>query len=272
MPLPLAAGAVVGGISALYKIGHGLAQEKDAKYRAARNLRPNFDIQQEYFDNQNIAENLAGQGYTSKTVDNYNSENERGLQSTIDATLQAGGGAGAIQGALSNYNLGNRSFAAADAEKQTKNIEGLFDRNKDLAAQKVQQWVLNKYKPFQDEAATIAAEKSASQQNISTGLAEGTADVSSLAKGSVSSDLNTTFKKPSGILNGSDGAHNNYFDVLRSTTPGSGSMESDYYGWLKDLDKNGGSVADVHENAESDINNLSDAQMAAIRKILNRAY
>lgn len=273
--------AALGAISAVYKIGHGISQTADANKRALVNRRPDYNIQQEYYDNQNIAENQAGQGFTSKTVDNYNTQTERGLQATIDATLQGGGGPNAIQGAFGAYNLGNRNFAAADAEKQTENIRALYDRNKDLAGQKTQQWVLDKYKPFQDEAAAIAQEKNAGQQNISTGISEGIATAASVAtagvnasmlggaggaaKGATEPAIGSAMDEPFNIRSMGERFQPGYFDTLKNTIPSS-SMESDYTTWLQNQE----TPADTLPGGGSSDDALSPAETATLRKLLNR--
>jgi hypothetical protein len=278
MPVPVL--AIAAGISALFKYGKGLKQERDGKALAEGNKRPDYSIQQEYFDNQSIAESQAGQGFTSRTVENYNTQNERGLQSTIDAVLQTGGGAGAIQGALGQYQLGNRSFAAADSEKQTANITALYDRNLDLASQKVQEWAIDKYKPFLDTAASATAQKAAGELNKDTALSEGLAAGGTIASSLVNAGL---LKKSKGKDNSGnageetegdgakygDGSSTDKFNINsmgESFRPNNnaGGMESDYVRWLQEEEEKRKRL-----EAQGD-GELSPEQIRAIGQIVNR--
>lgn len=277
MPIPIVLG-VVAGLAALYKIGKGIKQTSDAKKRAARNKKPNYDIQQEYFDNQTIAQNLAGQGFNSKTVDNFNQESERGLQATIDATLQAGGGPNSIQSALTNYNYGNLRFAASDAEKRTQNIASLYDRNKELANQKVMQWTIDKYEKFKDEAAAITQERAAGQQNINTGISEGVSVVAGLSgAGAYGGMLKTGGKKTTGILSGTSTSVNpatdKPFDYGFKTTGDTTSVNqfADYYGFLKEQEQQR-NVANAVSTASGVPGGLTADQFAAIERIVSGKY
>lgn len=165
------AAAVIAGISALGKAGVGIAQllhsNKDD------NPRPFFDIQDEYFENRNIAARRASEGLTAGALDYYGDMAGRGLSGTSNAILQGGGNVNDITRAYDTYLQGIRSVAAKDSEIQNNNILTFLDKNEELAKQKVQQWAINKYEPFKDKAAAKAQERAAGIQNIFGGLQEG---------------------------------------------------------------------------------------------------
>lgn len=275
---------IIAGVSALYSIGKGAKQKRDAKRMRERNKRPTFNIQDEYYDNQSIAENQAGQGFTSKTVENYNTQTERGFQAAIDAQLQTGGGPNTIQGAFANYNLSNRNFAAADSEKQTANIENLYARNKDIAAQKVQGWVINDYQKFKDEAAAAAQMSAAGDANISQGINSAMSAAGSFTSGGAYSSLMKTGSKAMGgggktqvpnteVSGGAEVGHGEYFQKLSipSSSGVSSNQFSDYYSFLKEQEKNT-AIANAVTTANGVEGGLTQQQLADIEKIISGKY
>ncbi len=170
--MPLTASLVVGGISAIGKAGVGIGQLLHSNKNTP--VRPEFDIQQEYFDNRDITARMAAGGLTDKSLDFYSDQAGRGLTTSTNAILQAGGGVNAVAGAIDQYQQGVRSIAAEDAERQQKNILAFIDRNDALAKQKVQKWVIDKYEPYKDQTKANAQERSAGMQNLFGGLSEAT--------------------------------------------------------------------------------------------------
>lgn len=161
-----------------------------AKRRAALNIRPTFNIQDEYYKNQNLAQGLAQQGFTQDSKDYYQSQADRGLGSSIGALLQTGGGVNSISHLYDSYDRNNAAFASADSEKHTDNIRYLMGVNKDLADQKTQQWVLNKYQPYLDEAKSISGQKAQASTELDN-------SVSGLAGAASSYATSQLYKDPS---------------------------------------------------------------------------
>jgi hypothetical protein len=189
MPAPLVAPLVIAGVSALGKIGTGIGQLIGANKKSKNNIRPTFDIQQEYFDNRDIAARTAQGGLTESSLDFYEDMAGRGLSTSTDALLQAGAGVNTINKTFDTYLQGGRSIAAEDSQLQQKNILTYLDRNDTLAKQKVQKWVIDKYEPFKDTAEAAAKERSAGAQNIFGGLAEGTGAASAYSTSKLYEDL-----------------------------------------------------------------------------------
>ena len=187
--MPLTAAAVVGGVTALAKTGTGIAQTVQANRRAKRNIRPTFNIEDEYYDNRDIAARSASSGIGDAALSYYRDTAGAGLGSTLSAITQAGGGINAAQNTMNTYLQSLRDVAVKDSIMQQENIRYFIDRNADLAKQKVQQWVLNEYEPYKDRAAANATQAQAGMQNIFTGAGELTGALSSYAMGSNYEDL-----------------------------------------------------------------------------------
>jgi hypothetical protein len=187
--MPITASLVIGGISAVGKIVGGFSQTAHAKKLARNNIRPTFDIQKEYFENRDIAANMAQRGLSDQALNFFGDQAARGLSASASATLQGGGGINALQNQLDTYQQGIRSIAAQDAELQNNNLKFFIDRNADVAKQKVQKWVIDKYEPFKDTAKAAAQERAAGIQNINTGISEGLGVASSAATAGMNRDL-----------------------------------------------------------------------------------
>lgn len=247
--MPLTASLVVSGISALGKTGVGIEQLIHSKKLADANKRPTFNIQDEYFNNRDIAENMAQHGLTDKSLDFYRTNAERGLTSGIDATLQGGGGVNQIQNLFDNETQSLNQISAKDAEQQNANIKYFMDANKDLAGQKTQAWVLNKYEPFKDKAKAAANERVAGLNNAFTGAGE-------LASTFAAAN---TAQNNQDLLSTQEGANNsvaNYFSNLSKTAPypTAGNQGSNMF-------------ADFQQYAKD--NNLSDEDIAKVTTFLN---
>lgn len=265
--MPLTASLVIGGISALGKIGTGIGQLVSAKKKSKNNIRPTFDIQQEYFDNRDIAANMAQQGFTQGALDFYGDQAARGLTTSVSATLQGGGGVNAVNNVLDTYQQGARAIAAKDSELQTQNIRYFIDRNADLASQKVQQWVLNKYEPFKDTAAAAAQERSSGFQNIGTGLGEGTAVASAFASSQMYNDL---------LRNPSAGSNSNTTQPAANSTSyyngyGPNSQYADFQDPYSVVVKPPPATTSTIANRMSQSAGLSDIEMAELIEMLNQA-
>jgi hypothetical protein len=141
-----------------------------AKRRARLNIRPTFNIQDEYYKNQNLAEGLAQGGMTQASKNYYQSQADRGLGSSIGALLQTGGGINSISHLYDSYDKNNMAIAAKDSEQHVDNIRYLMGVNKDLADQKTQKWVLDKYQPYLDEAKSIAGQKAQAAGEMNNSL------------------------------------------------------------------------------------------------------
>lgn len=187
MPLPfLAVAAGIQAAGSIAKAVKGFGDLKDAKELAKNNIRPTYNIEDEYYNNQGIAENLAQGGLTQQSKDYYTSQADRGLSAGIDATLRGGGGINGIANIYDQYLQGSQRVAAEDSQQRTNNLKLLMDANTTLAGQETQAWALNKYEPYKDTAKAAADAKAAATANIFggiQGLASGAAIMSSAQAG-----------------------------------------------------------------------------------------
>lgn len=183
MAYAIAASAAVTAGLGLYKTLKGNSEVKDAQRRAKLNIRPTYDIQQQYYDNQNLAASQAQTGLSDAERNYYNTNAERGLSSGIGAALQTGQGPNAVGGLYDSFLRGQGAIANTSDQLKTQKLATLMQANNALADQETQKWALDKYEPFKDEAKAIAGQKTAGQQQTNDGLNTIAGSVSSLAGG-----------------------------------------------------------------------------------------
>lgn len=185
------ASAAIGAVGAGYKVAQGISQNSAANKLQRGLVRPMYKIQDQYYQNQGLAENAAQNGLGANALNYYGDQANRGLASGISGVLQGGGDVNSINGLYDKFNQGNRAISAEDARLKTDNIRYLVDRNKDLAGQETQQWALNKYEPYKDTATAITGLRNSGSQNISGGISEAGSVLSTLA-GNIKADKAAT--------------------------------------------------------------------------------
>lgn len=186
--MPLTAAALVtAGIGAYHAI-KGVVDNNSAKLRAKYNIRPTYNIPEEYYTNRDLAASMAQGGLTDAAKNYYEQNAERGLGSGIGALLATGGGINGIQKLYSGFTQGNQALAAKDSELQNDNIRYLVNQNNTLADQNTQKWVLDKYQPYLDTAKSVAAQKAQAAQELNDGINSIGSAVSSYAQGKISQE------------------------------------------------------------------------------------
>lgn len=171
MPIPaLAIGLGLQGAKGIYDIIAGGKQKSDAQKAADNAVRPEYDIQEEYFNNQRIAQNQAQSGLSARAKDFYGTQAERGLTYGVDAALRGGGSPNSIAQLYDTYNQSNTRLAVEDSRLQTDNIRALMAVNKDLAGQKTTKWAIDEYEPYKDTMKAAAAGVNAGTNRQSAGF------------------------------------------------------------------------------------------------------
>lgn len=164
-----AATAVVGiGAGVIKGIGAHNQGKKDAA--AAANLKnPFYKIQDEYYQNRNIAAGQAGSGLPSDTKNYMTSEAQRGLGTSISAINSGGGNPNDIARLFGNYENSIASTGAADADAHVRNIQYYMAANKDLAGQKTTRWAVNEKQPYENKLKELTQRRAADAQNEQNG-------------------------------------------------------------------------------------------------------
>lgn len=152
-PFTIGAGLVSGAV----KLITGNKKEQEAKAARDRLEVPFYDVQNEYYQNRNLANEAAQGGLPAATKDYYTDESQRGLSAGITGILGAGGNPNDISKLLETYDNGVAKIASSDAQTHLENIRNFMNVNKDLAGQKTTQWAINKLQPYKNNLQQINA-------------------------------------------------------------------------------------------------------------------
>ena len=159
-----AIGGAVKGIGSLFgaKSDEQKAQEELAKLKT-----PFYKVQDEFYQNRNIAADLAQGGLPDTSKNYYTTEAQRGLASTISGMNRAGGdGSPNDAGNYLDVYLRNiNRVAAQDAETKLANIQNFINLNREVAGQKITQFTLNELRPYERRLKELTNRIAAAKQN-----------------------------------------------------------------------------------------------------------
>lgn len=150
---------------------------------------PFYKIQDEYFQNRDIAANNAESGLSAAEKNYALTNNERGLSAGISAILQGGGSPSSVASLNSIFTDSNNALAAEDAKKHLENIQYFMGANKDLAGQKTTQWGVNEYQKYQNKLKELTERKSADETSIWNGVNDIVGSVGAGAMWNLNKDL-----------------------------------------------------------------------------------
>jgi len=140
---------VAGTVKGVIDLFGAKKEEKKARAELSRLKQPFYKIQNEYYDNRNIAGELAGGGLPDSSKNYYTTEAQRGLGTGINAVTTAGGSPNDVNRLFDTYNNSINKVASEDAQMRVQNIQNFMNVNRELAGQKTTQWSLNEYAPYQ---------------------------------------------------------------------------------------------------------------------------
>lgn len=180
--MPLTVGLIVAGTSALVKTGIGLSQASSAARDQRGNIRPQYSIPQEWYNNDNLSASMAQHGLTEPAINYYTNQAGRGLSSGLGTILQGGGSVNNVGSLYDAYDTGINKISAEDAQLKNSNIENYIKANSQLANEKDKQWTLNEYQPYLDRSKLNAQKTAAGQANIVGGISDLGNDITAYSK------------------------------------------------------------------------------------------
>lgn len=157
--------AALSGIKGIASLFGAKSEEEKAREELSRLKDPFYKIQDEFIQNRNIAGNMASSGLPDATKNYYTTEAQRGLGSGLNAVMTAGGSPNDVNRLLDVYNNSINKVAVEDAQARVQNIQNFMNVNRELAGQKVTQWSLNEYAPYQRKLKEITERIGAAKQN-----------------------------------------------------------------------------------------------------------
>lgn len=170
--MPIDAGLIIAGGTALYKTISGGIQEHDAAADQAKNVRPPFVIPKEWYDNDNLAASMAQHGLTEPALNYYTTQAGRGLSSGLGAILQTGGTPSSVSDLYDTYDSNLNKIASEDAEMKNSNINNYIQANSNLGNEEEKKYALNDLQPYLDRSKANQMKQLAGQQNFYGGLTD----------------------------------------------------------------------------------------------------
>lgn len=193
-----AGGILLGGVQLLSSLG----DEARKKRELAKLQMPFYNIQNEYYQNRNIAANEAQGGLPAATKDYLTSESQRGLGAGVSGILQSGGSPNDINKIFDSYNRNIDRTVAEDATAHTNNIQFYINQNANLAGQKNIQWALNKKQPYEEKLKQLTEGIAADKQNAFGGASTALGATASLGTSLENNSLLNSLFKNSGNTDG----------------------------------------------------------------------
>lgn len=132
--------------------------------------QPLYQIQNEFFQNKNIAEAEAGGGLPQTVKDTLDKQRRTGLGTSISAMLQSGALPGDISKLFDIYDQSISTDAARDSEAHRQNIQMYMDAAKDLAGQKTTAWAVNEYQPYKEKLNQLTQNLATSKTNVQSAI------------------------------------------------------------------------------------------------------
>lgn len=165
--------AVAGLLYSGYKAIHAAQQEKQARAEASNLRRPFEKVQDEFYQNQNIARELATTGLPVDTKNYLETKRNQQTGTSFEALKEAGANPNDFAKITSLYTDSLRSEAAENAQQQIANIKYFTDLNKEIAGQKTTAWAVNELQPYETKLKEIQDRNLAAQTNLNNAIDEG---------------------------------------------------------------------------------------------------
>lgn len=205
----MAASIVLGAIAlgtGIYGMIKSSKEKKKAEAALKNNVRPDFNIPKQEFDNQRLIESMAGQGLSDKSKNYAEQQYARGLNSTINAIAQGGGRPQDVTKAYRAYNDAVDRLALMDEDARIRNVNSLISQNRRMSGNEVAEWQIDEYAPYQDRNALYSKMYGIADQNYMSSLGMAGQGVGTIAGGA--SRMSATNRERGGNVNSQYGGSN----------------------------------------------------------------
>jgi hypothetical protein len=169
MPL-LEALAIGQGLIGAGQAVAGLIDKGKAKRELASLKSPFYKIQEELLQNRDIAAQQAQLGVPQEVKDYLTTETQRGLGTSLMAANNQRLGANSIAELFDRYQRGVQSNAAQQAQMTAAQINRFMEANTAVAGQKIMQWTINEFNPYQNRIKNLQARIAQNNATIGSGI------------------------------------------------------------------------------------------------------
>lgn len=162
--------AGIGAVSLGAGIIKGIGQNKKASAIEKNNVRPTYQIPDEYRQNLAIANHMAQIGLPQQQYNNQLNAINRNQASGVQALGRSQNPTGSIASIVRAGNDANNNLNAQDAQVRQQNQLGVINQNSAMANQKLAQQQYNKFDRYTENFNQAQAYRGAANQNINGGL------------------------------------------------------------------------------------------------------
>lgn len=219
--------AAIGGLAlGAAKFISSSNQEKKDRAKAESLRRPYYKVQDEYYQNRNIAAELATTGLPIDTQNQLNTQRNQGLTTSLDTLKQVSGGPNAFASLNKSFSDSLLNQSSVNAQQQLKNIEYFMSVNKDIAGQASTQFGVNELQPYNNDLKQLNERRSADEANKWAGLSEGIGSLSAIGTQFTNAKLlNHLFSNNNGgISDPYSSGGNNPNDIAPVSNTGAGNL------------------------------------------------
>lgn len=168
--------AIIGGSAALlgtgFKVYEGLKQDSQANQIQKGLRQPQYAIPQEFFQNREIAKQLAQIGLPSAAYNNNLNQINSNQATALDAAQRTANPAAAIGNIVSGTNTATSNLNAEDAQARQNNQRLYMQANDAIAGQKLAQQQANVFDPYTQKYNEMQAYRGAGLQNINSAIGD----------------------------------------------------------------------------------------------------
>lgn len=190
--------AAIGVGSLAYGVGKGISQNHKASQIEKNNLRPTYQIPQEYIDNVNMARQMSQVGLPQQQYDNQVNNIYRNQSSGLNTLSRSANPGAGVAAVVRAGNDATNTLNAQDAAARQTNQRFYIGQNENLGQQQLAKQQYDKFDKYTENYNKAAALRGAANQSIQNGI-NGAA---SLAGGLYGAGASAAGKLTAGAVNG----------------------------------------------------------------------
>lgn len=180
----------------LGKAAMGAAQYAGSRADKKNNVRPDYEIADEHYENVSMYEQLAQSGYGEDALSRMNNQALRGLSTSLATGLQMGMNTNGVSDYYSNYLAQMGDVATKNIQMQFQHINNLAKAREDLSREKFIEFGYDEDAPYKDRAQAAAA-------GISQGIGSVIGGLDTAGQGLVAGGQRKLYEKQLDVLTGS---------------------------------------------------------------------
>lgn len=202
--MPAGGALASAGVGLLMGVGEGIwGAINKKKYQrqidALNGNRPQYQINPEEYDIQNLAMSRANQGMGGAARQQLQNNTDRALATTANAALMGGADANTIGGIVDRSQQAYNQNAIYDDQERLKNLANLQNDWARMSANRDKQWSINKMQPWKDKMTALSQQLAGANNMMMSGF--------NLAGGSLMSGVGKAFGGGGGSGSGGGGGY-----------------------------------------------------------------